>query len=69
MFDSGGRGHPGTMTTSEESGLEPLGDQDDQTGDFASEHDDFETEPADEDGGEPESPGRYAGGLDREGPP
>jgi|tagenome__1003787_1003787.scaffolds.fasta_scaffold19893465_2 hypothetical protein len=57
------------MTTSEESGLEPLGDQDDQTGDFASEHDDFETEPADEDGGEPESPGRYAGGLDREGPP
>jgi len=57
------------MTPPGESGLEPLGDPDDQSGDFAGEHEDFETEPEQEDRGEPESPGRYAGGLDREGPP
>jgi hypothetical protein len=63
------------MSTSEQapgsgSGLEPLGDPDDQTGDFASEHEQFVTEPDDaDDRREEESPGRYAGGLDREGPP
>jgi hypothetical protein len=52
------------------SGLEPLGDPDDQTGDFAGEHEQFVTEPDDADHREEEeSPGRYAGGLDREGPP
>jgi hypothetical protein len=58
------------------TGLEPLGDPDDDTGDFAGEHDQFVVEGGDEadgaaesDDAEPESPGRYAGGLDREGPP
>jgi hypothetical protein len=56
------------MTPSDQDRLEPLGDPDDETGDFAVEHEDFtadepETEP------EPESPDRYSGGLDREGPP
>ncbi|GID93220.1 hypothetical protein ACFQFC_04880 [Amorphoplanes digitatis] len=55
------------------AGLEPLGDPDEQTGDFAEEHEQFVVEKADgeSDGneGERESPGRYGGGLDREGPP
>ncbi|WP_433303343.1 hypothetical protein ACQP2F_11750 [Actinoplanes sp. CA-030573] len=53
------------------SDLRPLGDPDDQTGDFADEHEQFVVdEPGDESGGkETESPGDYAGGLDREGPP
>lgn len=55
------------MTTSDDRRLEPLGDPDDETGDFAGEHENFTTDepPAEP---EPESPGRYSGGLDREGP-
>jgi hypothetical protein len=57
-------------STARRSGLEPLGDPDDDTGDFASEHEQFVVEDGEEPrGGEAESPGRYAGGLDREGPP
>jgi hypothetical protein len=57
-------------STAPSSGLEPLGDPDDDGGDFAEEHDQFVVEGADEpEGGEEESPDRYAGGLDREGPP
>lgn len=53
-----------------ESGLEPLGEPDEDTGDFAGEHDQFVVEGNDEpDGGEKESPDRYSGGLDHEGPP
>jgi hypothetical protein len=56
--------------TSSSSGIEPLGDPDDETGDFAEEHENFTVDGSDEsDDGEPESPDRYAGGLDREGPP
>jgi hypothetical protein len=48
--------------------VEPIGDPDDETGDFAEEHeltevDDEETEH------EPESPERWSGGLASEGPP
>jgi hypothetical protein len=57
-------------STTPGSGLEPLGDPDDETGDFAGEHDQFVVEGNDEPaGGEEESPGRYTGGLDGEGPP
>jgi hypothetical protein len=57
-------------STAGNSGLEPLGDPDEETGDFAGEHDQFVVEGAEEpDGGEQESPARYAGGLDGEGPP
>jgi hypothetical protein len=56
--------------TAPDSGLEPLGDPDDDTGDFAGEHDQFVVGGDDEpDDGETESPDRYSGGLDREGPP
>ncbi|MEU7903441.1 hypothetical protein [Actinoplanes sp. NPDC049118] len=55
------------------AGLEPLGDPDEQGGDFAEEHQQFVVEKADDEGdgseGEQESPGRYGGGLDQEGPP
>jgi len=48
------------------SGLEPIGDPDDETPDFAGEHQRFVTEDAD--GAEAESADRYTGGLDRAGP-
>ena len=47
--------------------MEPIGDPDADTGDFAEEHE--HTEVTTEDTGEPESPGRWSGGLDQEGPP
>jgi hypothetical protein len=57
-------------STAGKHALEPLGDPEDTTGDFADEHDQFVVEGDDEPaGGEEESPDRYAGGLDREGPP
>jgi len=50
--------------------LEPIGDPDDaDTGDFADEHDDTVVDPDEPDSGETESPDRYSGGLDSEGPP
>ncbi|MFI6073182.1 hypothetical protein ACIA5C_16510 [Actinoplanes sp. NPDC051343] len=48
--------------------LEPIGDPDD-TGDFADEHDHTVVDPDEPDSGGTESPDRYSGGLDREGPP
>jgi len=48
--------------------LEPIGDPDD-TGDFADEHDHTIVDPDEPDSGETESPDRYSGGLDGEGPP
>jgi hypothetical protein len=51
--------------------MEPIGDPDGETGDFAEEHENTEVTTA-EDGdgeGEPESPDRWTGGMDREGPP
>jgi hypothetical protein len=60
----------GSDSTAPASGLEPLGDPDEETGDFAGEHDQFVVEGVEEpDEGESESPDRYTGGLDREGPP
>jgi hypothetical protein len=57
-------------STARDSGLEPLGEPDEETGDFAGEHDQFVVEGTEEpDGGEQESPDRYTGGLDGEGPP
>jgi hypothetical protein len=57
-------------STAPDSGLQALGDPDDDTGDFADEHDQFVVEGNEEpDGGEQESPDRYTGGLDGEGPP
>jgi hypothetical protein len=51
--------------------LEPIGDPDDaaETGDFADEHDHTVVDPDEPDSGESESPDRYSGGLDGEGPP
>jgi hypothetical protein len=49
--------------------MEPIGDPDDDTGDFAEEHDNTEVSGSDTDDGETESPDRYTGGLDQEGPP
>jgi hypothetical protein len=52
--------------------MEPIGDPDDQTGDFAEEHELTEVTPEGGDGdtdGEPESPDRWSGGLDGDGPP
>ena len=48
--------------------MEPIGDPDEDTGDFAEEHEvtEVDQEQPDE---EPESPDRWAGGLDQEGPP
>ncbi|MEU4623460.1 hypothetical protein AB0G04_26240 [Actinoplanes sp. NPDC023801] len=48
--------------------MEPIGDPDEETGDFAEEHEltEVDDEMTDD---EPESPDRWAGGLDREGPP
>lgn len=53
---------------------EPIGDPDDDadtagTADFAGEHDHTVVDPDEPDSGETESPDRYSGGLDREGPP
>jgi hypothetical protein len=57
-------------STARPSGLEPLGDPDGDTGDFAEEHEQFVVEDSEEPRGEEtESPDRYAGGLDHEGPP
>ncbi|WP_170154080.1 hypothetical protein [Actinoplanes italicus] len=49
--------------------MEPIGDPDETTGDFAEEHESTEVEQEEGDDGEPESPGRFTGGLDHEGPP
>ena len=49
------------------TGLEALGDPDDDGGDFADEHEQFVV--GDSDDGESESPQRYTGGLDGDGPP
>ena len=49
--------------------MEPIGDPGDDTGDFAEEHESTEVTSDDEDGGETESPDRFTGGLDRDGPP
>ena len=67
-FDRAARGHLAAMTTSNDSKLEPIGDPDDETGDFAGEHENFTADKHGTDP-EPESPDEYAGGLDREGPP
>jgi hypothetical protein len=48
--------------------VEPIGDPDD-TGDFADEHDHTIVDPDEPDSGATESPDRYSGGLDGEGPP
>jgi hypothetical protein len=48
---------------------EPIGDPDDTTGDFADEHDQTIVDPDEPGSGETESPDRFSGGLDREGPP
>ncbi|GIF17123.1 hypothetical protein [Actinoplanes teichomyceticus] len=49
--------------------MEPIGDPDDDTGDFAEEHELTETDTEETGDGEPESPDRFTGGLDRDGPP
>jgi hypothetical protein len=50
--------------------LEPLGDPDeDPAADFADEHAQTVVDADEADPGEQESPGGWAGGLDREGPP
>ena len=48
--------------------MEPIGDPDEETGDFAEEHEQTEVS-AEEEDREPESPERYTGGLDSDGPP
>ncbi|MFC7533288.1 hypothetical protein [Actinoplanes sp. GCM10030250] len=48
--------------------MEPIGDPDDDTGDFAEEHESTEVT-ADDPDGETESPSRWTGGLDTDGPP
>jgi hypothetical protein len=48
--------------------MEPIGDPDDDTGDFAEEHQLTEVS-AEEPDNEPESPARWTGGLANEGPP
>ncbi|GAA2860865.1 hypothetical protein Acy02nite_57200 [Actinoplanes cyaneus] len=48
--------------------MEPIGDPDDDTGDFAEEHELTEVS-AEEADDEPESPGRWTGGMDHDGPP
>ena len=51
-------------------GREPIGDPDGETGDFAEEHENTEVTTAEaDDEGEPESPDRWTGGMNREGPP
>lgn len=47
--------------------MEPIGDPDD-TGDFAEEHESTEVTTEETDN-EPESPDRFTGGLDHDGPP
>jgi hypothetical protein len=49
--------------------IEPIGDPDDDGADFADEHDHTVVDPDEPNSGETESPGRFSGGLDREGPP
>ena len=49
--------------------MEPIGDPDEETGDFAEEHELTEVTPEDGDDGETESPARWSGGLDQDGPP
>ena len=71
-FDPVRRGKPCVMSDQSSAQthapLEPLGDPDD-TGDFADEHDHTIVDSDEPDSGEEESPDRYSGGLDREGPP
>jgi hypothetical protein len=61
--------------TSAGSGLEPIGDPDTETPDFAEEHEQFVVGGSGDDsadhsgGGDDEEAGRYAGGLDGDGPP
>ena len=49
--------------------MEPIGDPDDQTGDFAEEHETTEVTTEEDSDGETESPGRFTGGMDSDGPP
>jgi hypothetical protein len=56
------------QTSADHHPTEPIGDPDD-TGDFADEHDHTIVDPDEPDSGETESPDRYSGGLDGEGPP
>ncbi|MEU4422077.1 hypothetical protein AB0F81_15740 [Actinoplanes sp. NPDC024001] len=49
--------------------MEPIGDPDEETGDFAEEHELTEVETEEEGDGETESPERWTGGMDQDGPP
>ena len=49
--------------------MEPIGDPDEELGDFAEEHELTEVAGEEDSSGEPESPGRWTGGMDEEGPP
>jgi hypothetical protein len=49
--------------------MEPIGDPDDDTGDFAEEHEQTEVSKNETTDPEPESPDRFTGGLHRDGPP
>ena len=50
--------------------MEPIGDPDDDGGDFAEEHESTDVNSDEEDAaGEQESPGRFTGGLENDGPP
>lgn len=50
--------------------MEPIGDPDEEVGDFADEHEQTEVTPAeDDDEGETESPRRWTGGMEDDGPP
>lgn len=48
--------------------MEPIGDPDEEVGDFAEEHETTEVSQEERDR-EPESPERFTGGLDEDGPP
>ncbi len=48
---------------------EPIGDPDEEQGDFADEHAQFEVQPEEADEGETESPGGWSGGMDGDGAP
>jgi hypothetical protein len=49
--------------------MEPIGDPDEQTGDFAEEHELTEVTTEQDDDRKPESPDRWTGGMDSDGPP
>ena len=61
--------HPVQQNQGRQGAMEPIGDPGEELGDFAEEHEQTEVSTEEDNDREPETPARYTGGLDTDGPP